>query len=286
MRITLAGRYNRPVDLARVVNLGWRAAHLLDGARSVRVLAPMRASIYIVIDGEIAWLAGPGDVMHPRAVLLSERPDPRGLVAGDSVSVPLSAVRPWHPPVLVRDRRAAAALRRGAERLTKTILTLGDPTGFGAWLAARPLAFPLSGAGKLADALASALAANDPVGAAESAAPLLGLGAGLTPSGDDFVGGAFFARATLAQLGEAHGVLWRRAAATVGRTASGATHPISEAILRDLLEGHGWSPLHELARALASDDESAAAEAASRLTRLGHSSGWDLLAGFVAGAAR
>jgi len=284
MRITLAGRYNRPVDPARVVDLGWRAAHLLDGAHSVRVLAPMRASIYIVIDGEIAWLTGPGDVMHPRAVLLSERPDPRGLVAGDTVSLPPSAVRAWRPPAVVANRRAAAALRRGAERLAKTTLSLGDPTGFGAWLVARPLAFPLRGAGKLADALAGALAANDAVGAAEAAAPLLGLGAGLTPSGDDFVGGAFFARAVLAELGEARGGSWRRAAATVRGAATGATHPISAALLGDLLEGHGWSPLHDLARALASDDESAAAEAASRLTQLGHSSGWDLLAGFIAAA--
>jgi hypothetical protein len=41
-----------------------------------------------------------------------------------------------------------------------------------------------------------------------------------------------------------------------------------------------------VARALATDaPEGIVLEAARRLTRLGHSSGWDLLAGFVAGAA-
>lgn len=286
MRITLAGRYNRPVGLASVIDLGWRAAYLLAGARSVRVLAPMRASIYIVVDGEIVWLGGPGDVMHPRAVLLSEPPAPCGLVAGDTVSVPRSAVRAWRPPPILADRRAAAALHRGAGRLAKSMSTVGDPTGFGAWLLGRPLAFPLSGAGKLAHALAGAFAAHDSLGAAAAAVPLLGLGAGLTPSGDDFVGGAFFAHAALAQPGEAHDVSWRRAAATVRSAASGATNRISAALLGDLVDGHGWSPLHELARALASDDELAAVDAASRLTRLGHSSGWDLLAGFVAGTTR
>jgi len=285
MRITLAGRYNRPVSLASVIELGWRAARLLDGAPAARVLAPLRASIYIVIEGEIVWLGGPGDVIHPRAVLLSEPPDPCGRVAGDTLSLPRSAVVPWRPPPLVADRRAAAALHRGAERLATTMSSLGDPIGFGAWLVARPLAFPLSGAGRLADALAGACAAHDALGAAEAAVSLLGLGAGLTPSGDDFVGGAFFARAALAQLGEAH-ASWRRAAATVRGAAEGATNPISAALLGDLLDGHGWSPLHELARALASGDESGAIDAATRLTRLGHSSGWDLLAGFVAGAAR
>jgi hypothetical protein len=56
--------------------------------------------------------------------------------------------------------------------------------------------------------------------------------------------------------------------------------------LSDLIEGHGWSPLHDLVGALVSGDDSAALKTASHLIRLGHSSGWDLLAGFVAGAAR
>jgi hypothetical protein len=56
-------------------------------------------------------------------------------------------------------------------------------------------------------------------------------------------------------------------------------------LLGDLLAGEGWAPLHDLARALAGDDETASRDAARHLTRLGHSSGWDLLAGFVAGAA-
>ena len=271
--------------LGSVIDIGWRARELLDGAPLARVLAPMRASIYIVVAGEILWLGGPADVMHPRAVRLSEPPDPSDLVACDTLSVPSCTVGAWRPAPLSRDPRAAAALRRGADRLAKRALTLGEPTGFGAWLVARPLAFPLTGAGKSADALARACTSDNAAGAAEAALALLGLGAGLTPSGDDFVGGAFFARAALALLGEADAA-WPQAAATVRVAAGAATNAISAALLEDLLDGHGWSPLHDLARALASDDESAATDAASRLTRLGHSSGWDLLAGFVAGAAR
>jgi hypothetical protein len=285
MPTTLAGRYNRPVSLGTVIDIGWRAAELLEGAPVVRVLAPMRASIYIVVSGEPLWLCGPADMMHPRAIVLSEPPDPSAFVPGTTLSVPPCAVRPWRPDTPLADARASAALRCGARRLATTAIALGEAAGFGAWLVGRPLTFPLTGAGTLADALAAACAIDNASAAAETAAPLLGLGAGLTPSGDDLVGGAFFARAALARLGTSDAASWRRAAASVREAASGSTNRISAALLIDLLDGHGWSPLHDLARALASDDDALAMSAAYRLTQLGHSSGWDLLAGFVAGAA-
>ena len=274
------------MSLGTVIDIGWRAAEVLEGAAVARVLAPMGASIYMAVGGEMLWLGGPTNLMHPRAIVLSVPPDPSAFHADSVLSLPRCEVRPWHPAALTTDTRAAAALRRGAERLAKTAIALGEPAGFGGWLAGRPLAFPLTGAGKLADALATACAKDDATAAAEAAVALLGLGAGLTPSGDDFVGGAFFVRAALAQPGTSDRASWRRAAASVRAAASRSTNPISAALLEDLLDGHGWSPLHDLASALASDDDSLAMSAAHRLTHLGHSSGWDLLAGFVAGAAR
>src|SRR6267143_638287 len=162
--------------------------------------------------------------------------------------------------------------------------TLGPPRGFGGWLAGAPLAFPLQAAGGRADTLARACAADDPPRTAEATTALLGLGPGMTPAGDDFVGGAFFARALLARAGACDAEAWRHAADAVRAAAARLTHPIGSALLGDLLVGEGWAALHDVAAALARDDEPAALEAARRLTRLGHSSGWDLLAGFVAGA--
>ena len=116
----------------------------------------------------------------------------------------------------------------------------------------------------------------------EAATALLGLGPGLTPSGDDYVGGAFFARARVAG-GDAR-AHWARAAAAVRAHAPGRTHPISAALLGDLLDGDGPAPLHDLVGALARGAPVAAALAAARrLVRLGHSSGWDMLAGFIGG---
>jgi hypothetical protein len=286
MPTTLAGRYNRPVALGTVIQIGWRAAEILaNRGPDVRVLAPAGASIYIVAAGDILWLGGATDLMHPRAVLLSERPHAAAYAAGDAVSVPPSPTLAWRPEAPMAGPRAAAALRRGARRLTEIAASLGAPRGFGAWLMGRPLAFPLAGAAKAADALATACARDEADAAADAALALLGLGAGLTPSGDDLVGGAFFARAALAEIGGSDGAEWRKAAASVRAAAGEMTNPISAALLGDLLEGHGWSALHDLVSALASDEDSRATTAARRLTRLGHSSGWDVLAGFAAGAA-
>ena len=61
------------------------------------------------------------------------------------------------------------------------------------------------------------------------------------------------------------------------------THPVSAALLGDLAGGMGWAPLHDLVAALADENVRLADGPAQRLVRLGHSSGWDLLAGFAAG---
>ena len=54
--------------------------------------------------------------------------------------------------------------------------------------------FPLSLGAPRVDAFAAAIAKCDPHLAVTAALPLLGLGPGLTPSGDDLVGAAFFGK--------------------------------------------------------------------------------------------
>ncbi|MGH7277147.1 MAG: DUF2877 domain-containing protein, partial [Candidatus Rokuibacteriota bacterium] len=79
-------------------------------------------------------------------------------------------------------------------------------------------------------------------------------------------------------------VAWRRAAAQVTAAAAARTHPISAALLADLVGGDGHAPLHVLADALVDSEPAACViDAARRLTSIGHSSGWDMLAGFLAG---
>jgi hypothetical protein len=107
----------------------------------------------------------------------------------------------------------------------------------------------------------------------EEARGLIGLGPGLTPSGDDFLVGAL---ATLEALGEddAHAALARAITAAL----PGATSALSACFLRAAAGRHIGEHLHRMVSSvIAGDVDGAGAAAAS----IGHSSGWDMLAGIT-----
>jgi hypothetical protein len=72
----------------------------------------------------------------------------------------------------------------------------------------------------------------------------------------------------------------RQGAPALLHEARERTHPLSARLLADLAAGEGWAPLHDLVAALGADDR-ALITAARSLVALGHSSGWDLLAGVL-----
>jgi hypothetical protein len=254
--------------------IGWRAHAALaaTGGRAV-VLAPLSTSFYTEAAGELLWIGPPGTPLHPRAVVVS---GVAAALAGASVHVSLDGVAPWRPAGLdgeVMDRRDAAG---GLEAL---LPQLGEPRGLGRLLLAGADDDPVvARARPHARALAEACAEDDAEAVAVAARPLLGLGPGLTPSGDDFVGGALFACRLVAR-----GAAWDAAVARIVADAATLTHPISARLLADLAAGEGWAPLHDLAAALARKNAPAALTAARGLTALGHTSGWDVLEGFSAG---
>lgn len=243
-----------------------------------RVLAPLRRSIYLTAGDEIVWLASESGERHGRAILTSALPD-RAPARGDLVRLDIDRARRWQPAVPAATPSSAAALASGARALAARVAEIGMPDGLGVLLAGRALSFPLACGVAAARELAMACAADDPERAVRAALPLLGLGPGLTPAGDDYVGGAFFARAVLRTAGASTHSGWENAATALVGAARARTHPISAALLGDLVAGDGYSALHELTVALAI--RAPAVEAARRLTRIGHSSGWDILAGFV-----
>jgi hypothetical protein len=262
-----------------VTAIGWKAAAALAcDPVSVEPVAGLSGSAYVTVAGELVWLGPAGSPLHPRAILTAGAPPSRGPYRFD-----VARIRPWRPAPLPREVEDAAGLVAGARELRRALPSLGPPRGLGALLAAAPLAAPLAGAGPAARALAAACGAGDAGRAAQAATRLLGRGPGLTPAGDDFLGGALFARALLARAGAGQAAAWAEAAAGVLAQARTATHPVSAVLLADLAAGHGWAPLHDLAAALGRGRPAAAREAAGRLVRLGHSSGWDLLAGILAG---
>jgi hypothetical protein len=100
---------------------------------------------------------------------------------------------------------------------------------------------------------------------------LVGLGPGLTPSGDDFLLGALALLDALAER-KAHAAL----AAAVAALSPALTSPLSLCFLRAGANRHVGERLHSIVCAAVSGHIEAAIATAARI---GHSSGWDMLAG-------
>jgi hypothetical protein len=128
----------------------------------------------------------------------------------------------------------------------------------------------------LADWLASGRNAAPPA----SAEILIGLGPGLTPSGDDLIGGALIALRALGHVGMA-----ARLGEWVLPLARQRTGAISAAHLACAAAGEGSLALHDLIAALLTPDAPGLAAAVATLAAIGHSSGWDMLAGVALAAA-
>ena len=224
--------------------------------------------------GEIVWIGSRLPALHPRAVLISI-PPPRG-VALQLASIPRAA---WSARLPLLDRPGLARTIDGARRLRRAFVAAETPQGFGVLLARRPPQFPLDRGMPWVNALGEALERDDPRAAFAPARSLLGFGTGLTPSGDDLVGGALFGRRFVAP-GDRR---WTSLGHRLTREICKRSHAVSAALFSDMAAGRSFAPLHEMAHALAAGDSETALSAARALTAIGHSSGWDMLAGFLIG---
>lgn len=250
---------------------GWKAyAALVACGGRLRTPPGFEAGAWRYAGSEPVWLGREAHPSHPRSLCLG----------GDAAPaiIDLSHLRAGTPePSLPRglDRqRLAPRARAFAGRCRE----LGEPRGLAVLLEGQSPAFPLSAAEAPLRALARAAGDDDPGSALDPAHALLGLGPGLTPSGDDAVGALLFARRMLA---DAHA--WAPVAASLALAARTRTHAISAALLADLAAGQGHAALHRVAAALAADADPL--PAARELVALGHASGWEMLAGLLIGLA-
>ena len=109
----------------------------------------------------------------------------------------------------------------------------------------------------------------------EDAQMLIGLGPGLTPSGDDYLGGLLIALHALERRPQAQ-ALWRWLEPRLGRTSA-----ISAAHLAAAATGEGHEALHACLQALASRSADWP-RTLEQVANVGHVSGWDALAGIAA----
>lgn len=144
-----------------------------------------------------------------------------------------------------------ATSRAIERRVTLSIATLAD------WLEYR-----LAGSAELDDAGRDAVSG------------LIGLGPGLTPSGDDMIAGLLIALHATGRTETAATL-----AAFVRATPPHATSKLSRALLEAAIAGHPSEAMHQLIEALLTSDTAALPLAFARLESIGHTSGSDMLAG-------
>ena len=262
----------------RIVALGERArSALARSGATAQPLASLPDSPWYEAEGEIVWIGARLPALHPRAVLTSVAP-PRGRPLHFE-SIPASA---WSARLPVLDASGVARVVAGAKRMQRCVAAAQAPEGFGTLLQRRSPQFPLDRAMPCVRALGGAFARDDPDGVFAAAQPLLGLGAGLTPSGDDLVGGALFARRLLNRAEPR----WTKLGKDLSREIRSRSHRVSAVLFSDLAAGRSFAPLHEMASALSVGADEDALSAARALVAIGHSSGWDMLAGFLIGSRK
>lgn len=121
---------------------------------------------------------------------------------------------------------------------------------------------------------------NQPSRILQNADALIGLGAGLTPSGDDFLGGLLFCIHTLQRIIPEFNII----NPLLLEPYRIRTHQIGFTLLQDLANGHAIAPLHHIINGILSGESFELIQSSIlQLTQVGHSSGWDMLAGLFTG---
>ncbi len=128
--------------------------------------------------------------------------------------------------------------------------------------------------------LARATATRDVEAAVAALSALVGLGAGLTPAGDDFIVGYLAALWSRSRREPGIATLLRALELPVGRLSL-HTNAISRQMLLDALQGHFAERLTDVVRCICEADDVTAAS--MRALAVGHSSGADVLCGLVFG---
>jgi hypothetical protein len=262
-----------------VVAIGARARAALERSRGHAVaLSAFPASPYLRAAGELIWVSHRLPAMHPRAVQVERPVHAAGAMRFGALPAPETSAC----ALPLATRAALVRARRTCTDLLAAPDAIGAPRGLGLLLVDQSPPFPLDAALPHVTLFARAVQADDADAARRAAHSLLGLGPGLTPSGDDFVGAALCAR-LFAARGDGGLEAWQTAARRLVGAAQARTNEVSAALFGDLVAGETYGSLAALLRGLADGDLAGALDAARALTFVGHSSGWDLLAGCVLG---
>lgn len=263
---------------ARACNVELQSGELVTLLKRERDAAPHGICLASQVADFPEWL-GVGQHAHiddaalclpaaGRRIDFSEAPIWRGAVAPVATPYNAALARALH---LLRRTLDASAPEQGIAP------ALASSTVAGASALDRAFAMRLRNVLPLLD---RATERGDATAASDSIAHLIGLGPGLTPSGDDFLCGYLAALWSRASFDEAvRGLLTALAPSLSPLLAR--THVISRQMLRDAMQGRFARSLCEVTEAIAGKGDLLAT--ARHLLSSGHSSGADALCGLLFG---
>lgn len=258
------------METIHLVSAGHEAQMALSGGGRLAVVAAFARSFYVRDGaGRLACIGGPGLGDGPLNAL-GDRPPaiPLPGTTLDGARFDRTRLVCWRPP-------PAGPWRRDGLRARLAAVAAAGPRGLAVAIPAL-LGLPFASPDPfVAASIGPLLALRDWADGPPppELAQLIGLGPGLTPAGDDALGGAAIVLRATGRTDRAD-----RLAGWLETMAPSATGEIAWAHLRAAARGEGSAALHAALAALAQGDmpDLAAIDA------IGHSSGWDALAGAVA----
>jgi hypothetical protein len=288
--------------------IGTRAREALAECTSGwRVLAQVSGAIYVESPGKpLLWISDRAEALHARSILVDSfsedvdapqptscsRPSTRKL--GDAIMLEALDAEEWEATWRCADSRdIAPPLPRWQQAISRLLAETAVEQNLARSLLQDDGFVPndtfeariVRALKESTDRLAQVSSGDSLLDALERSEQLIGLGCGLTPSGDDILSAYLYVlRSAEIVWQESFDIDWDE---VVSRLESRLhrTNPISAAIMLDCAQGDAVDPLHQLVSSLLCG--ASLEEVVSRiriLVNIGHSSGWDMLVGITAAA--
>jgi hypothetical protein len=278
----------------RILSIGGEAQGLLDRIAWARVVTIFKSALYLRSGDYWACLGSPGIGRGPLNVTCDTAApiDWREVVSPDDTPVPrksgfslgtltlsTDSAEVWQPCGPLLSEREELA--RGLEALIEGLPPSLPAEGLAWFLCHRSDMYSV--VAKAAQSPVEVLAGwlreggqgdSFPTAASGAVRSLLGLGPGLTPSGDDFLAGMVVGLRAIGQSAEA-----RSLGREIAAMAPSQTNEISEAHLFAALRAGLSEDLHNTIHAMAQGEAAAVKDCLLRFAGTAHCSSWDALAG-------
>lgn len=272
----------------RSVSISKPVHAFLQVPRAGTVLATFSRSCYLDFEGRIVAVVLPDLLNGPLNLVVAahvgfafdELPQgasvwtsPGAVYIGGVAEIAIHDAPTWNPELTMWHRLALSRIRANL-RIVGSVLRAEAPEGSFAVYLNDPAALAARPA-RAMKLLEEGLEGPSADRVAAAAQQLAGLGAGLTPSGDDVLVGILISLSVLPDDGQ------HEIRDAIVSAASGRTTRISEAYLAAAARGEAGEAWHTLLRSLKESNDAEIQSATRRVMAFGETSGADMLTGFV-----